>query len=294
MARRPAPAPRRSPSFGRRRPSGRPRRSFTIALLVLASITIITLDFRGGGQGAINALRRGAHDTFAPVQRGVDAVVRPIGNFIAGAVHYGSVEHQNAIFQRELGELQREVAEGQASRQELQTLERLEHLPWAGNVQTVPALVVALNPSDFVASVQLDQGTASGVEKGMPVVGGAGLVGVVTQAWSSGSTVQLITDPASVIDVRFGTNPDDVAVVGQGTDSPLTVNYIRPGTTVSKGEILTTSGLPTLAYPPGIPVARIKKYSSSPSASQETVSATPLADLSALQYVDVMLWESPS
>jgi rod shape-determining protein MreC len=264
----------------------------TVGLLVLASVTIITLDYRGGGRSAISGLKRAAHEAFSPVQSGVDGVLRPIGSFLAGAVHYGSVEQQNAKLRHELGQLQRQALSAQANRQTQQTLEQLANLPWVGNTRTVTAEVVALNPSDFEATIQLDKGTRSGVEQNMPVVGGAGLVGVVTEAWSSGSVVRLITDASSTVGVAFGGPPTLAEVQGQGTDKALAVNLIPPGTPgLTSHTILLTSGLQNASFPPNIPVARVTKFSSSPSSTQVSVSAVPLANLSSIQYVDVMLWE---
>lgn len=280
--------------MARRRRPGRSRRSITIGLLVLASVTIITLDYRGGGHSAISGLKRVAHDTFSPVQHGVDAVVRPIGSFFAGAVHYGSVEQQNARLRNELGQYQRQVLESQAERQEIATLTQLDHLPWVGCIPVVTAEIVALNPSDFVATVQLDVGTADGVAVGMPVVGGAGLVGQVTEAWSDGSTVRLITDPGSLVGVRLGAaaNPMYAEVQGNGIGNAVSVNLVPPETPgLRKGEQLFTSGLSTASFPPNIPVAKIKSFSATPSSTQEAISAQPLSDLSSLQYVDVMEWE---
>ena len=54
--------------------------------------------------------------------------------------------------------------------------------------------------------------------------------------------------------------------------------------------MLTASGLQNGIYPPLIPVARIRSFSSSASATSETVSAAPAADLAQLQYVDVLQW----
>ena len=59
----------------------------TIGLLVLASIAIITLDYRGQAHGVISGAKRGAHDAFSPLQRGVDDIARPLGSFLSGAVH---------------------------------------------------------------------------------------------------------------------------------------------------------------------------------------------------------------
>ena len=70
------------------------------------------------------------------------------------------------------------------------------------------------------------------------------------------------------------------------------MNLIAPGTSLHKGEVLTTSGLQNAQYPADIPVATVTSFSSTPSATQETVSARPLADLGVLQYVDVLQWQA--
>lgn len=242
-----------------------------------------------------SALRRAAHDTVSPVQHGVNAVVDPIASFFAGAIHYGAVEQQNAKLRQELGRLKGQQLQGQSERQTLNALEKLQHLSWAGNIPTVTAEVVAQNPSNFTSTVQLDVGTKRGVLTGMPVVGGAGLVGTVIESWSSGCTVLLVSDPSLTVGVRFGSNPVYAAVQGRGFGKTLAVNLVPPGTQgLHKGEVLVTSGLSNASFPPSIPVATIKSFSATPSSIQESISAEPLADLAALQYVDVMLWSPQS
>ena len=281
--------------------SRRPRRTrrprLTIGLLILLSITIITLDYRGEAKGTISGLKRAAHDAFSPVQSAVDAVVHPIGSFLAGATHAGAIQQQNARLRAEVGRLQRQaLARGDAART-LRDLQTLEHLPWAAGVPQVDSIpdvaaeVVALNPSDFAATVQLDVGRSQGVDVGMPVVGGAGLVGMVTDAWSSGCSVRLVTDSRSAVGIRFGSPPGYGLLQGTGMNRALTVQYIAPGTPLVAGEVLTTSGLQNALFPPGIPVARVTSFSSTPSSTQESVVAQPVVDLAALQYVDVLLWE---
>jgi rod shape-determining protein MreC len=279
----------------RSRRSRRPR--LTIVLLVLASITIITLDYRGDLRSTISGLRRVAHDGFSPVQSAVGDVVHPMGSFLAGAVHASSIEQQNAELRAANGRLRRQILSDGAEARTLKALQQLENLPWAAGVTslrsipTVAAEVVALNSSDFADTVQLDVGRRAGVDVGMPVVGGSGLVGRVVDAWSSGCTVRLVTDPGSAVGVRFGQPPGYALVDGTGAGRGLAVHYIAPDTPLTRGEILTTSGLQDALYPPDVPVARVTSFSSPPSSTEELVSAQPLADLAALQYVDVMLWE---
>jgi rod shape-determining protein MreC len=276
----------------RTRRSRRARRRTTIIVLVLASIAIITLDYRGQAHGAISWAKRAAHDAYAPVQNTVNDVVRPVGSFLSGAVHASALRKQNAELQLEIGRLERQNLVTRSARNELRALQRLDGLPWLGGIPTVTAQVSELSTSDFAATVQLDKGSTSGVAVGMPVVGGSGLVGQVTEVWSSGSTVRLVTDASSSVGVRFGPDGALALVQGTGLGRDLAVNLIAPGAVLHKGEVLTTSGLQNAQFPPDIPVAKVVSFSSTPSATQETVTAQPLADLGALQYVEVLQWQS--
>src|SRR6202521_951718 len=118
----------------RTRRARRARRGMTIGLLVVVSIAIITLDYKGQAHGAISGAKRAAHDAFAPLQRGVDALARPVGSFLSGAVHGGELQAQNAKLQREIGALQRETLQTQALRNSLRALERLNRLAWGQGI----------------------------------------------------------------------------------------------------------------------------------------------------------------
>jgi rod shape-determining protein MreC len=272
----------------------RPRRPrLTIGLLILLSITIITLDYRGDAHGSISSLKSAASDAFSPVQRGVDDITHPIGSFLAGAVNGGKLEEENAKLRQEIGRLQQQALAEGATQNAIRSLDRLDHLPWTPGIPTVAAQVIAMNPSNFSATVELDVGAAKGVEQGMPVVGGAGLVGRVTATSSSTCTVLLITDasPASQVGVSYGPTSTDVALTqGTGIGKPLVVNYVIPGPPLRKGDILTTSGLQGAVYPPLIPVARVTKVSSTASSTQQAVTAVPVSNLTQLDYVDVLQW----
>ncbi|MHB8439129.1 MAG: rod shape-determining protein MreC [Acidimicrobiales bacterium] len=279
----------------RTRRSRRPR--LTIVLAILASITLITLDYKGNAHGTIRSLQHIAHDAFSPVQRAVEAVTRPIGSFLAGAVNAGAIEQQNAQLRRELGQIERKQLSQHAQAQMLAALAQLEHLPWAAGVPQldsipdVAAEVVALNSSDFAATIQLDVGRRNGVDVGMPVVGGAGLVGQVVDSWSSGCTVRLITDSHSQVGVRFADPAGEALIGGQGPGGALNVSYVAPGTALHKGQVFTTAGLQGGLFPPGIPVAQVSSFSSTPSATEETVTARPVVDIGDLEFVDVLEWE---
>jgi rod shape-determining protein MreC len=259
---------------------------------VVLSITIITLDYRGDAHGTISSLKSSASDAFSPIQRGVDDVTHPIGSFLAGAFNGGELQQENEKLRIQVGQLQRQALAEQATVNANRALDALSHLPWTAGIPTVTAQVIALNPSDFAATIELSVGTADGVDDGMPVVGGAGLVGHVIATSSRTCTVELITDISSNVGVTFGSSAGNEANVGGGgIGKPLAVTFVTPGTVLHKGEIFTTSALPDLAYPPLIPVARITKFSSSSASStDESVTAAPVSDLAQLAYVEVLQW----
>jgi cell shape-determining protein MreC len=107
--------------------------------------------------------------------------------------------------------------------------------------------------------------------------------------------VQLVADGQSKVGVTFGQGDDLTGIVdGQGPDASMTADLVPPHTPLHKGEVLFTSSLDAAAFPRGIPVARVKAFHTSAGASQETVTVTPMANLSQLAYVDVVVWEPPA
>lgn len=274
------------------RRSARPR--YTLLLLILASATVITLNYRGHAQGIISGAKSGAHDVLAPVQSAVTAVLRPIGNFFEGAFHYGALEQQNARLEAQNQALRSQAQGAQAAERENQSLRQQLNLPYLSGIATVSADVISTSPSNFSDSVVLDKGRSAGVDVGMPVVSGAGLVGRVTEASRTRSTVLLITDPTSDVGVRFGPAPGSLAVAaGQGASQALRVDFVDPHTKVSKHMVMTTSGLQDARFPPDIPVGTVISAHLRSSALQWDITLAPSVDLAQLQFVDVLEW-SPS
>ena len=281
---------RRSTRVRRARRSG-----LGIGLLVLLSITLITLDYRGDLRGSIAGARRAANDAVAPLQQGVDDVLHPIGSFLAGAVHYGTLQQENAKLRLQVRNDAGALARAQAVQRTASQLATLEHLPWAvvANIPTVTAAVIGSNPSNFESTVVLNKGTTDGVAVGNPVVDGKGLVGRVVQASRSQCTVQLLVDVRTVVSVQLGTSANLATLDGGGPSGTLAVKYVPTTVHLRRGMLLTTSGQQLGLFPRGIPVATVRAFHATPSATDQVVTATPVAALHDLAYVDVLQWEPP-
>ncbi len=264
----------------------------TLVILVLASITAITLDYRGPASHALGSVRNGARDAVSPVQRVLSDVFRPIGDFFSGALNYAAVENENAHLRNQVGGLRRLDLENADAERQLEQLTTVEHLPYLRNLTTVIGDVISEPPagSNFYPTIEIDRGTADGVGVGMPVVAGAGLVGEVLDAGRTTSVIRLITDARSLVGVRFADGTIAIAT-GQGMGDPLTLGQVTAsGPLPRKGQLLVTSGLQGAAFPAGIPVGTVSEVKSARGSLTFPVSMVPVARLSGLQYVAVVQW----
>jgi rod shape-determining protein MreC len=265
-----------------------------IAVLVLVSVTLITFDERSGTNHITSGLKSIAHDVFSPLTAGVNDILRPIGDFFAGAVHYGALQQENQQLQAIIGHLRLELNETGALRQKVKELTSLANVPYLGSLKTVTAQMINFDVSDFDADITIAKGTSSGVTKGEPVVGAGGLVGQVLSASYDTASVELITDSRSSIGVSFGGKDQMYAVVdGQGAGSPLSVQYVPNLTHLHVGEMMYTNGLAGGVLPPDIPVGRVRSIKSNVGSEFMNVTLTPAANLGQLAYVDVVEAEPP-
>ncbi len=270
------------------RRTARPR--FTLFLLVLTAVTIITLDYRGTGGGIIGTIKSTAQDAFAPVQSAADAAFRPVGDFFQGVTHYGALEKENARLRDQLADARGASLRAADAERERQTLLDLDNLTVIENIPSVAARVVSTSPSNFDLTVQIDRGKDAGIALRMPVVTGEGLVGRVVAVSRTRATVLLVTDPSSSVGVRL-TGSGDVGVAsGQGDDKDLGVDFIAPNAAVTRNEVVVTSGLQQSQFPPSIPVGRVTAVRAPSGEFQKFLRIEAVVDLQRLTFVRVLQW----
>ena len=272
----------------------RSRRSLTtFAVLVLSAITLIALSL-GTSAGITSSLRSVGSTVLSPLVDVVNAATRPIGNFFSGALNYGAVTSENQKLQAQVNTLQQQRLIEKYERQQLAQINALQGLGFVGSIPTVTALTINLNVSNFAASIEINQGSSSGVAVGMPVVGSGGLVGQVVIVSHSTATVRLIDDGLSRVGAQVGTSSVQGIINGVSYNKSLTLNYIAPNSAVSKGAVVYTNGLQSAEFPAGLPIGKVTSVANPQNATQMAITVAPLANLKSLGYVDVLLWEPPA
>lgn len=272
-----------------RRPS---RTRNVLAVLVLAALTLVTIDARSNGHGVLSDVRGKVSDVFAPVERATHAALRPFGNFLSGSIHYGSLKGENESLRRQLAQAQAGAAQAQAEQQEAEAVLQLEHLPFAGSIPHVVAQIIDIGSSNFDNTVTIGEGTASGIAVGQPVVAAGGLVGTVISASGSIATVELLTDPSFDVGVSLrGGNVGSAQGAGRTEPLHVTIDTTQLAAPVEKvGTILSTSGLNMEKFPKGIPVGKITAVTKVAGAVEPSIEMVPLVNTAQLSYLEILLW----
>lgn len=263
-----------------------------IAVLLLAALTLVTIDARSNGSGVLGDVRSKVSDAFSPLQRATHAALAPIGNFLTGAVDYGSLRRENQQLRQQVASLQARGVSATAEQQRADQVLQEQNLPFVGGIPTVTVQVIDNGSSNFDNTLTVDKGTAAGLADGQPVVAAGGLVGTVQLVTTHTATVELLTDPSFAVGVSLqGGNVGSAA--GQGRTQPMRITVDTTQLAVPKmkaGDPIVTSGLQLEKFPPGIPVGRVTKVISSPVADEPVIDVTPFVDTSQLDYLQVMLW----
>jgi rod shape-determining protein MreC len=257
-------------------------------VLVLASITLVTLDQRGGG--LIPGVRGKARDLFSPVQTAAHDVTSPITDFFQGVFDYSQLRSDNSRLRNQIAQLRAQQIEDQFLQQENKDLTDQLKLDFVGDIPTVASRVIGGASSNFELTIVVDRGSASGVLTGMPVVAGSGLVGRVIEVSARQSTVLLITDASMGVGVQFSPSQAVGVADGQGAGRPLSVILVDPSLDTPVGTVAVTSGLAGSPYPRGIPVGKVSVDTPQPGVQSHDVALKPVVDMSRLSYVDVLLW----
>lgn len=271
----------------------RPSRG-VLALLLLASLTVITLDARGGSSSPLEPVRAVAGEVFGPAETVTASVVRPFAalpDFFTTAGHLRSeverLEAENSV-------LRGRLATSDVARNRAAELDGLLRSSRRTGYSLVPARVIAMGPAQsFSRTVTIDAGTSSGVEADMTVLNNDGLVGRVLRADRSTATVLLIVDRDSVVGGRLGSSMELGFVRGRGDlgdTGRLDIDLVDGAVSATRGDTVVTWGSSGgTPYVSGVPIGQVTKVFSSPRQLSKRAVIEPFADFSSLDLVGVVV-----
>lgn len=265
------------------------RSRILLAVLVVASLTFVILDLRGG-EGPFASVRSGVANVLGGLERVAATIVSPV----TGAGSWWSTMRDQATRIEEL------TAENDRLRSDLNTLtsdraranalDDLLRVSGVGGYRFVPAEVIAVGPAqDFSWTVTIDAGRNDGIEPDMSVINGQGLVGRVLKTTASTSTVVLIVDATSAVGGRIAGSEEIGIVAGEGRQDVLQFQLLDPMAEVRTGDALVTFGSKGgRPFAPGIPIGEVIEVQGTAGQLTRVASVRPFADVSQLSVVGVV------
>lgn len=265
------------------------RTRILLGVLVVASLTFVILDLRGG-EGPFASVRNAGSNVLGGLERVAATVFSPI----TGAGSWWSTMRDQA------GQIQTLTRENELLRGQLQTLETdrsraaaldgLLRVAGVGQYRFVPAEVIAIGPAqDFSWTISIDAGRNDGIEPDMSVINGAGLVGRVLKTTADTSTVVLVVDQGSAVGGRIAGTGEIGIVSGTGRQDELEFELLDPLADVRVGDALVTFGSKGgRPYAPGLPIGEVVEVRGTGGQLTRIARVRPYADMSRISVVGVV------
>jgi rod shape-determining protein MreC len=273
------------------------RRRLTLALLVITSLALISLDERGSG--LINSARTAAQDVVSPVQNLADDVVNPVSDWFAGLGHAGELRDENAKLRQELAQAKSAALAGAGARARLNELLQLQDLPNVADADGVVADVVTQQTGNLSHDFRISKGSDSGIAKGMPVVvadsaGDGALVGQVYSVSKTSAIVRRVDDREFGVGaqlVRGKTFGPKGTASGQADSNLLRFSVIDDAgapVAIKKGDVAITLGSLFEPYPRGLVIGTVSHSVAVGGSIARDAELLPIVNLDQLDAVKVL------
>lgn len=263
-----------------------------IVLIVLfIFLTINIMDVTGWGSTVLFPVTKAVREAFAPVQKGITAVMKGTDDFVAYFRDNKAVRQENEELKKRIAILEENIYK--LKEQELEN-ERLQKLlnyeeDKEKNYELLLAKVISRDPNNWYKTIIINRGSQHGIIPDMTVVTHDGLVGMVIGVTKNTAEVLLILDAEGAVGARVLENRYTPGVVtGTGRSDYLQMIHLPHDMPIERGHTVVTSGLGGL-YPKGIRIGTVAEVNMEASGLIKNALIEPFVDFDRLEEVFVIL-----
>lgn len=272
----------------------RQRAPLWLVVLLVANFGLMSWNAKDEETGQ-PVVRTWAQSLFTPVQSATTGVGGAGVGFFRGLADLRNAQAENEGLRQRLAEAENQLRETRQARDENERLKKLLDFTKDVTYQSIPARVVARDPSVWFNSLIINRGSTSGVDLDMPVVTPEGIVGRVVGVGPVSAQVMLITDEraaAGAVVGQLGQSNALGSVRGFGKNGLLEMRYVSGLETVNNGDYVVTTGQDRI-YPPGLNVGTVVEVVAGSATTPHTIRVKPGARLDSLQEVAVLNYRPP-
>lgn len=223
-----------------------------------------------------------------PVQKGLNGFGAGINAGVKELANLKNVSEENEALKKSVEEL---VEENNKLRSESAELERLRSLYELDNnymsYEKVAARVIARDSDKWFQIFRIDKGIADGIEPGMNVLSGGGLVGIITETGNNYSMVRSIIDEESAVYAMSQISADTCLVRGNAQlfeEGLLELANMDKNARINDGDAIVTSNLST-KFLPGLLIGYAHDISVNSQHLSKSGTLIPVADFDDLREV---------
>ncbi len=272
----------------------RQRAPLWLVVLLVANFGLMSWNAKDAETGQ-PVVRTWAQSLFTPVQSATTGVGGAGVGFFRGLANLRQAQTENEGLRQRLAEAENALREARQAQDENERLKKLLDFTKDVTFQSIPARVVARDPSVWFNSLIINRGSTSGVDLDMPVVTPEGIVGRVVGVGPVSAQVMLITDERSAAGAVVGQLGQSNAlgsVRGFGKNGLLEMRYVSGLETVNVGDYVVTTGQDRI-YPPGLNVGTVVEVVAGSATTPHIIKVKPGARLDSLQEVAVLNYHPP-
>lgn len=253
----------------------------TIIFLVVGGILILAL---GGFFGPAS---RQLSSGLVQLQTWFSSRFLGVQDFLTAPRDIVSLRNRNAQLEAQVSQLQTQVIELQQRVNETEILAALVDFSRTNPESTYKAAaVIGRDPSPFLHYIIINRGSNDDIRRGMPVVTNQGLVGRVDAVIADAARVQLITDPASSVNVYLQNAETNAVLLGSVTGD-ISLDMISQNVAVEPSDLILTSGLGG-GYPPDLIIGKVITLRTLEFELFQQATVQPAVDFSRLSIVLVI------
>ncbi len=253
----------------------------TVVFLIVGGI--LALSF-GGFFGSLTARLTAG---IVAVQDWFATRYQALQEFVSAPRDILTLRARNAALEAQVAQLQAQVIDLQQRVSETELLAALVDFSRTNPESSYKAVsVIGRDPSPFLHYVIINGGSNDGIRRGMPVVTNEGLVGRVDAVIADAARVQLITDPASFVNVRLKNAETDAVLKGSITGD-LSLDLISQDAMLAPGDLILTSGLGG-GFPPDLIIGQVANVRKLPAELFQQATVQPAVGFNRLQIVLVI------
>ena len=264
--------------------------------LLITNLVVMAVDARDAN-GEQKILRIWTQALSSPLQSTSSKVSGATSGFFQQIWNFRSTAAENEQLKERLAKAESDLHAARQAEAENERLRSLLDLKEKNEIESIPARVIARDPSVWFNTITINRGTSSGVAVNMPVITGGGIVGRVITVSPWASQVMLITDEkagAGAVVGQLGQSGALGSVRGRADlgVSVIEMRYVSGLEQVDVGDYVMTTGQDGI-YPPGLNIGKVVDVKKGTATQAHQILIQPGAQLDHLEDVAVLLYHPP-